>query len=123
MRNDQTGQDTVPDLHDRIAALKREHSQFRSDVRAEILERHFDGPWCLSGCQDVLHELDLPPISRRYTGRATVRVDIHQVHDADTYGEAVHRVVSALDVTSSDDRVEYTVTDVEPVLADEAVRD
>lgn len=100
-------------LRAEIGAVHRELAQLRQDVREEVLQQHRTGDWCLRGTNDVLDDLDLPPVKLEFTGQVTVTVDL-TVRDASGFGQAEDWVRSALDVTSEDgdvDIADYYIAD------------
>lgn len=112
--------DTAPEteLRHRIESTHTELANFRMATRNEILRQHFapSPGWCVSGTQEVLDELGLPPMSKNFTGDVYVRIVIESVNGADDIDEARARVISGLEVTCSDPDVRITVGPTDPVL-------
>ncbi|WP_410659476.1 hypothetical protein [Amycolatopsis sp. lyj-112] len=102
----------IQELRTALAAERERHIAYRTSVRDEILEQHFNGTWCLPGTQDALVDLDLSPVAMHYTGEATITVSISQVKGATSRDEAYARVKAALDAVNNDAGITMTVHSV-----------
>lgn len=95
----------VARLRQQLATACQQLAEFRDQARAQILHQHEFGGWCFSGTNNVLDDLDLPPILRQYTATITITASV-RVDNADSEDQARSWILNALDVSSTDSDVE-----------------
>ncbi|GAA3587216.1 hypothetical protein GCM10022222_84830 [Amycolatopsis ultiminotia] len=110
-------------LQTAIRAARDRDVAFRRQVRDQVLEQHFDGTWCLPGTQDVLADLNLPPLDRTFTGIAVLHVNITKLVDPGGLSTARARLIRALDITSSDEEIEVNLDEVNTYLDEQYLDD